>query len=560
MKRCPACQAAFSSDYAHCPRDGSALVEVGEWLEGAVVRGKYRILAKVGQGGMGSVYKAVHTRFKEVRALKVISPELANNADFVQRFEQEAVVARRLQHPNAVRVEDFDEAEDGRPFIVMEYIEGRNLADVIEQESPMAVPRVCAIVKQAAAALDAAHQLGLVHRDIKPGNIALVSALDESGSAIEQVKVLDFGIAKVLGAQADAAPARPATATGMLIGTPAYMSPEQAKGIRGDQLDGRSDLYSLGVVMYEMLTGILPFDAATTVEHLAAHLKTPPRPIKEVCPDLNVPHEISAALMRCLEKDPAMRPSSGKELAGELDLAVKPAPIPDTPPAPLPTPPSTPPPAPPSTTPSVSPEPSVTESDVTEKKTSWDVRMLWIGGTLVVLSLVLILAGLTIGAWRYEHSAWLEIHTNRCCANVLLDGVSRGETGGDARLRIYSLTPGGHHLRLVPSASDADYYHYEPAEQDIELRSGQNYHDIFLAAKSASPSPSAESVTAARKARAERVQKLIAQGNDQRNAGSYDQAIITFQQALKLEPNNKDAAAGLRGAQKGKQDEEALSH
>jgi len=145
-----------------------------------VVGEKYRILGKLGEGGMATVYKALHVRFDELRALKVMSPELAADPTFVKRFMREAVITRRLQHPNAVRVDDIDEAEDGRPFIVMEYIEGRSLKEVIQQEAPIPVERVCTIAKQIAAALDAAHRLGMVHRDIKPANIVLVAPCSPS--------------------------------------------------------------------------------------------------------------------------------------------------------------------------------------------------------------------------------------------------------------------------------------------------------------------------------------------------------------------------------------------
>src|SRR5579864_6679671 len=176
MKSCPVCHSSYPRDFSLCPRDGTKLVEVGVWTEGTLVRGKYRILGKLGEGGMAAVYKALRVRFDELRALKVISADLSNDPSFIKRLQQEAVMTRKLQHPNAVRVEDIDEAENGRPFIVMEYIEGRNLKDVIEQEAPLAVSRVCSIIKQVAAVLDSAHALGIIHRDIKPGNIALVTS------------------------------------------------------------------------------------------------------------------------------------------------------------------------------------------------------------------------------------------------------------------------------------------------------------------------------------------------------------------------------------------------
>jgi serine/threonine-protein kinase len=326
MKQCPSCNSAFPTDYTHCPRDGSTLTDTEEWAVGTLVRGKYQILAKVGQGGMGTVYKAMHVHFNELRALKVISAELASDDAFVRRFKHEAVMTRKLQHPNAVRVEDIDQEENGRPFIVMEYIEGRNLKDVVEQEAPLAVRRVCSIVKQVAAALDAAHALGIVHRDIKPANLALVRSAKVIGLRGEQAKVFDFGIAKLKEDQFGDSKAPPfshltLTGTGVVIGTPAYMSPEQAKGLRGDQLDGRSDLYSLGIVAYQLLTGDLPLKADSTVEQLLAQINTPPKPLHDSLPELEIPDEVATVVMRCLEKDRELRPASGHALIADLTLA-----------------------------------------------------------------------------------------------------------------------------------------------------------------------------------------------------------------------------------------------
>jgi predicted Ser/Thr protein kinase len=320
MKTCPACQSTYPNHFTVCPRDATPLVQIGAWAEGTLVRGKYRILGELGRGGMGTVYKALHVRFNELRALKVMSPQVACDPDFVKRFEREAVVTRKLQHPNAVRVDDIDEAEDGRPFIVMEYVEGRSLKKLIQEEGPLPVARVCSITKQVAGALAAAHQLGLVHRDIKPENIVLVAQGPSSDPAAfhEQAKVLDFGIAKLKEARLGDATL---TATGVVIGTPQYMSPEQALGKRGDELDGRSDLYSLGIVMYQMLSGELPFKAETTVELLRAQAFDPPMPIGQVRPDLPMPEALAALVMRCLEKKPELRPASGKALIEEMERA-----------------------------------------------------------------------------------------------------------------------------------------------------------------------------------------------------------------------------------------------
>ncbi|MGH9455409.1 MAG: serine/threonine protein kinase, partial [Terriglobia bacterium] len=315
MKTCTTCHSNYPNNFSLCPRDGTPLVEVGAWSEGMVIRGKYRIIGKVGQGGMGAVYKAFHVMFDELRALKVMNPEILGDELFIKRFKQEAVIARKLDHPNAVRVDDIDEAEDGRPYIVMEYIEGDSLKKLIQEHGPLPVGRTCSIIKQVSAALDAAHRLGMVHRDIKPANIVLIQTPEG-----EVAKVLDFGIAKFREAQATEG--LTLTGTGILIGTPQYMSPEQACGKKSDEIDGRSDLYSLGVVMYQMLTGELPFKADTTMELLLAHINTPPRPLLEARPDLRVPAAVVAVVMKCLEKKPEARPRDGAALIEELDLAL----------------------------------------------------------------------------------------------------------------------------------------------------------------------------------------------------------------------------------------------
>lgn len=316
MKTCSTCQGSYPNNFAVCPQDGTPLQEIGTWSEGSVIRGKYRLLSKVGQGGMGAVYKALHLAFDEMRALKVIAPELMSDELFVKRFMHEAKITRKLQHPNAVRVDDIDEAEDGRPFIVMEFIEGKSLKKLIREEGPLPAARVCTLVKQAAAALDAAHRLSMVHRDIKPENIALVETPEG-----EMVKVLDFGIAKVKEARIGEGQGLTLTGTGVVIGTPQYMSPEQAMGKRGDELDGRADLYSLGIVMYQMLTADLPFKADTTMEMLLAHMQKAPAPIWVLHPELQVPEAVAVLTMRLLEKNREMRPATGRALIQEIEKA-----------------------------------------------------------------------------------------------------------------------------------------------------------------------------------------------------------------------------------------------
>jgi tetratricopeptide (TPR) repeat protein len=314
MKTCPTCHATYPDTTAFCARDGAELKATGAWLPGTIIRGRYHILSKIGVGGMGAVYKATHTGFDELRAIKVLNSDLAGDATFRQRFKKEAYNTRKLQHPNAVRVDDIDEAEDGSPFIVMEYIEGPSLLRVMQLTGPLPAPRVCAIAKQVAAALDAAHNLGMVHRDIKPDNIVLVQTPQG-----EKAKVLDFGIARAReGEKKDDSKSVNLTSGGIVVGTPTYLSPEQAQGKRGDDLDGRSDLYSLGVVMYEMLTGEIPFKSDDPMELLIAHIQKAPPPIRMVRPELAIPEPIANLVMRLLQKNRDLRPASAAALIEEL--------------------------------------------------------------------------------------------------------------------------------------------------------------------------------------------------------------------------------------------------
>ena len=303
MKYCATCQATYPPEYNTCPRDQAVLRHTSELVPGLVLRGKYEILEKIGQGGMAAVYRARHLAFGEVRAIKVVGPLLAGDEEFQKRFRTEAVVTRRLQHPNAVRVDDLDVTEDGRPFIVMEYVEGQSLRDVIRNESPLPVRRAASLAGQVAAALGAAHALGIVHRDIKPDNVLVTR--DAQGG--EHAKVLDFGIAKVREGTLAAGPGYTPTQTGMVVGTPQYMSPEQAMGKRGDELDGRADLYSLGVIVWEMVTGHLPFRSDTPMGLILQHLQTPAPVLQQVHPELALPRALATLLATALAKDRGQR-------------------------------------------------------------------------------------------------------------------------------------------------------------------------------------------------------------------------------------------------------------
>jgi len=314
MKYCPTCQKTYPSDYNVCPADQTGLQSTHELQPGMIIRNKYQILERIGIGGMGVVYRARHLTFNEVCAIKIVNDVIAGDANFLQRFQTEAVVTRKLRHPNAVRVDDFDYTDDGRPFIVMELVEGRNIGEILQQEGPFRVPRAVRIATQAARALGVAHKLGVVHRDIKPGNIILT--LDEQGEEI--AKVLDFGIAKLREAAGTDQPGM--TMTGMVVGTPLYMSPEQFMGKKAaGEIDGRTDIYSLGVVLYQMVTAQLPFEGDTPYSLMMQHLQGTVRPPHELVPDLHIPESLSRVILKAIDKSRDQRFQTAEEFIAGLD-------------------------------------------------------------------------------------------------------------------------------------------------------------------------------------------------------------------------------------------------
>ncbi len=348
MKYCTQCGCLFEADRQICPKDGVGLRAVDDLQPGMIVRGKYRILEIIGGGGMATVYRARHEMLIEERAIKIVLARFAGDKDFLKRFRREASVGRKIQHPHAVRIDDLDQMEDGRPFLVMELLHGTDLARQLRSSSPneaaqpLAVDRALDIGAQVASALAAAHALGIVHRDIKPDNIFLVQA---PGSR-DYVKVLDFGIAN---AKSPEGGFTSITQTGFIVGTPQYMSPEQAMGKPGEQIDGRSDLYSLGVVLFQAITGRLPFQADTPVSMLIEQMRTPAPSPRQLVPALDIPEPVSRILLKALEKQPENRFQTAEEMDAALRnpaawwtahapaLDLSPDPVPPQTPVPLPT-------------------------------------------------------------------------------------------------------------------------------------------------------------------------------------------------------------------------------
>src|SRR5688572_12615523 len=281
-------------------------------LIGLVVGGRYRVTSLIGSGGMGAVYRAEHTALKKTVALKVLNQEMASHREAALRFEREAMVSAQIQHPNVVSATDSGRLPDGSLYLVLEYISGHSLRELLERETRLEPPRALWIGAQIAEALGAAHHQGVVHRDLKPGNVMLLG----SDHQPETVKVLDFGLARVAGDQRSG---EALTRTGSVFGTPEYMSPEQA---RGEIVDHRADLYALGVILYELLSGRQPFVAPELVAILIKHIQEPPPPLPP-----EIPTPIAEYVMALLDKDPSRRPSDARQVAKALRRLAPASPI-----------------------------------------------------------------------------------------------------------------------------------------------------------------------------------------------------------------------------------------
>jgi serine/threonine protein kinase len=312
MKLCLMCNfqtAAEEQDL--CPRDGSSMVTVGDDpLLGMLIEGRYKVSSIIGQGSAGTVYLAVQELIGREVAIKVLHDHLVSDEEFIKRFTQEAKASSRLSHPNIITIYDFGVLQKGnRPYIAMDLLRGTTLSNLITECHHLSVDEVLPICKQVCGALAEAHRQGVVHRDVKPENIVLV---ERSGQKLFPI-VVDFGIARLL--QEDASLGR-ITRSGTVCGSPTYMSPEQCMSSKVDQ---RSDIYSLGIVIYEMLTGIVPFESDELVKVMAMHLSQLPVSINAVNPELHFPDRLEAVVARALTKNPDQRYQSMEEFGLALD-------------------------------------------------------------------------------------------------------------------------------------------------------------------------------------------------------------------------------------------------
>jgi serine/threonine protein kinase len=313
MSTCPQCGATYPPQVAICAADGMVLAHepTTDPRVGSLMAGKYRIDGVIGRGGMGAVYRATHVMLNKTVAVKTIKPDLIDSPEMAHRFQREARAATSLEHPNIVAVYDLGQAEDGALYIAMEFVNGLNLKDAIRGSGPMPAARIARLLTQVASALARAHRNQIVHRDLKPQNLMI--AVDAKGQ--EHVKLLDFGIAKSL----EEGTTTQLTAAGYSLGTPHYMAPEQAIG---EEVDGRADIYALGVILYEMLVGDVPFNAASAPAILVMHLNDAPEPPSRRRPDLAIPPALEAIALRCLEKDPGQRFQTAEEFREALERAV----------------------------------------------------------------------------------------------------------------------------------------------------------------------------------------------------------------------------------------------
>jgi len=313
-KVCLECNRQFTGIVAACPHDGTNLIPLArDPMVGTCLMGKYDIIDVIGHGGMGVVYKGRQVLMDRTVAIKMLQSQHIADSMSVKRFHQEGKAASKMNHPHIITVYDFGVTPtSGQPFIVMDYLLGTDLSTIIKDEGQLGVERSLKILSQSTDALDHAHRMGVIHRDLKPSNIMLIDYEDEK----DFVKVVDFGVAKLISAGGEQ---QRLTQMGEVCGSPVYMSPEQCQG---HELDNRSDIYSMGIVIYETLTGRLPILGRTMVETMGKHITEAPPRFKEVRPDLYIPERLEAVVFKALAKDPADRHQTMAELTRDLDTAI----------------------------------------------------------------------------------------------------------------------------------------------------------------------------------------------------------------------------------------------
>jgi len=311
MKVCTTCDVEYPDSERFCPRDGTPLRprDASGDLVGSIIADRYHVLRALGEGGMGKVYLAEHVRLKRKSAVKVMHSGLASDADALSRFNREAANACQIQHSNVAAIYDFGDSADGVVYLAMEYVDGESLGRLLAKLGTLPPRRAADIVRQIADGLYVAHRLGIIHRDLKPDNVLIGTTHDGR----DGVKIVDFGISK-----APRAEGQTVTRTGQVVGTPDYMSPEQ---LTGEPVDHRSDIYSLGIVAFHMLTGELPFQSNSTQTSMLRRLTERPRRLADVRPDIPWPAKMQSVLDGALELEVVRRYASAAAFSTALSEA-----------------------------------------------------------------------------------------------------------------------------------------------------------------------------------------------------------------------------------------------
>ena len=321
MKYCPSCKTKYEDTVGFCPTHGEVLEDDPSSLVDTVLDGQYQVEALLGKGGMGAVYRARHILLGDRVAIKILPPEVRTNAEWLRRFQREGQAARRFRHPNAVTVYDLRTTSDGTVYMVMEYVEGHTLGDEIKRRGRLSPPEVVEVLEPIMSVLNTAHSMGVVHRDLKPDNI-MIGKSNDGGERV--IKLLDLGIAKMREiAGSDAGSNTALTMAGQVLGTPHYMSPEQWGEIPRDgdsEIDGRADIYSLGIVCYEMIVGKRPYTGQTLFELRREHISVVPPPVYETVP--GVPRAFGDAITQATAKDRGDRFATAGDFAAHLRAAV----------------------------------------------------------------------------------------------------------------------------------------------------------------------------------------------------------------------------------------------
>jgi serine/threonine-protein kinase len=317
MKYCPTCNAKYEDSVSFCASDGEVLEDDATHIVDSTLDGQYHIESLLGKGGMGAVYRARHILLGDKVAIKILPPQMRNNAEWLRRFRREGQAARRFRHPNAVTVYDLRTTSDGLIYMVMEFVEGHTLDAELKRRGRFSPLEAFTVLEPVMSVLNAAHAMGVVHRDLKPENIMLGKP-GEDGQPV--TKLLDLGIAKMREvAGTDSGGTTALTIAGQVLGTPFYMSPEQWGEVPDDgnvEIDGRADIYSLGVVIYELIAGRRPFLGLTLQELRREHVSVTARPLHEVVPDVSL--AFSSAISRAMSKDRSNRQTTAGEFSAEL--------------------------------------------------------------------------------------------------------------------------------------------------------------------------------------------------------------------------------------------------